>query len=219
MTKLLKFLLPSILLALFSTPLFATGGFNLLDSLGGEDDILEPDEAFQISYDSQPGEFRVSWLIAEGHYLYRDKIKITADDTSVSAKPLIMPAGEAKDDPVFNKTLYVFHHSADAALPYQYNHNGDKEVTFKVKYQGCSEISGICYPPQTKQFTVKLSPIPPAMAATRGVTDSNTTEIKPETLSEQDEIADALRSGDNWLTLIIFLQPVCYWHSHPAYSR
>ena len=86
-----------------SLPLRAAEGFNLLDNLGGQDDILEPDEAFQISFDSQPGQFKVSWVIAEGHYLYRDKMQITANDASVVTKPLLMPADEAKNDPVFQR--------------------------------------------------------------------------------------------------------------------
>jgi thiol:disulfide interchange protein DsbD len=178
----------------------ADDNFNLLDSLGGaEDDILDPDEAFKISYDSQPGLFKVSWDIAEGHYLYRDKMQITTDEPGINSNPLVMPQGDAKDDPIFNKTLYVFHNLADVALPYQYNDSGDKEVTFKVKYQGCSEISGICYPPQTKKFTVKLSPISEAQAAA-----SQQEAGLSEPVSEQDEIANALRSGNTWLTLIIF---------------
>ncbi len=180
-----------------SLPLWADEGFNLLDSLGGQqDDILDPDDAFKISFDSQPGQFNVNWIIAEGHYLYRDKIQITATDTGMTTKPLVMPMGEAKDDPIFNQTLYVFHHFADATLPYQFSNDGGKDVTFKVKYQGCSEISGICYPPQTKQFTVKLSPISFAQAATNNASS--------EPVSEQDEITNALRSGNTWLTLAIF---------------
>jgi thiol:disulfide interchange protein DsbD len=182
-----------------SLPLWAAEGFNLLDNLGGQDDILEPDEAFQISYDSQPGQFKVSWVIAEGHYLYRDKMQITANDAAVVSQPLLMPPGEAKEDPVFNKTLHVFHDFAEATLPYQYTDSGDKDVTFNVKYQGCSEVSGICYPPQTRQFTVRLSPLPAAQAATQAAATANTSEP----LSEQDEIASALRSG-GWLTLVIF---------------
>lgn len=202
MTKTIKFLTSILLLLSFSlaptSTAWAEESFNLLDSLGGaEDDILDPDDAFKISHDSQPGQFKVNWVIADGHYMYRDKIKITTDETSINSKPLVIPQGEAKDDPVFNKTLYVFHHAADATLPYQYTDSGDKEVTFKVKYQGCSEISGICYPPQTKKFTVKLSPISAAQAA---VADTS----RSEPVSEQDEIANALRSGDTWLTLIIF---------------
>lgn len=202
MNKTFKYLLSFLLLLTInlsaSLPLWAAEGFNLLDSLGGQDDILDPDVAFQISHDSQPGQFKVNWVIAEGHYLYRDKIKISTDDPDVHAKPLILPAGEAKDDPVFNATLYVFHHFAEATLPYQYTYDGDKDVTFKVKYQGCSEISGICYPPQNKKFTVKLSPLSAAQAATI----AQTADAEP--VSEQDEIANALRSGNTWLTLLIF---------------
>lgn len=196
MTKTAKSFFSFLLLLSVSLPLFAAEGFNLLDSLGGEDDILDPDDAFQVSYDSQPGLFKVNWVIAEGHYLYRDKMQISTDEATVIAKSLVLSAGEAKEDPIFNKTLYVYHQFADVALPYEYTDSGDKEVTFKVKYQGCSEVSGICYPPQTKQFTVKLSPISAALASSADKTS--------EPLSEQDEIASALRSGNTWLTLIVF---------------
>jgi len=204
-----KFFLSFLLLLSISLPVGAAESFNLLDSLGGQDDILEPDDAFQVSYDSQPGQFKVNWLIADGHYLYRDKMQITASDPDVITKPLLMPAGEAKEDPIFNKTLHVFHHFADATLPYQYTGNGDKDVTFKVKYQGCSEISGICYPPQTKTFTVRLSPISSAMAAaqTAAITTSSSdrsSEAGFEPVSEQDEMRNALRSGNTLLTLLIF---------------
>jgi thiol:disulfide interchange protein DsbD len=203
MTTASRSFLSFLLIATFSLPLWAADSFNLLDSLGGvEDDILEPDVAFKISHDSQPGQFKVNWIIAEGHYLYRDKMQITTDESSVISKPLIMPAGDSKDDPIFNKTLYVFHHFADASLPYQYTGNGDKDVTFKVKYQGCSEISGICYPPQTKKFTVKLSPISAAQAA--AIENSTAGSTPDQQISEQDEMGNALRSGNTWLTLIIF---------------
>jgi thiol:disulfide interchange protein DsbD len=200
MTKFSKSFLSLLTLLIVSLPLFAAEGFNLLDSLGGQDDILDPDEAFQVSYDSQPGQFKVNWVIADGHYLYREKMQINTDDPGVISKPLVMPAGEAKEDPVFNKTLYVYHHLTNVTLPYQYTGNGDKEVTFKVKYQGCSEISGICYPPQSKQFTVKLSPVSAAQAAV--INDSS--ENASEPVSEQDEIANALRSGNTWFTLFVF---------------
>ena len=206
MTTALKSFFTFLLIAIFSlplsSPLWAADGFNLLDSLGGiEDDILDPEDAFQISYDSQPGRFNANWVIAEGHYLYRDKMQITTDDTAITKNSLVMPKGDSKDDPIFHKTLFVFHNFADVVLPYQYTGNGDKEVTFKVKYQGCSEISGICYPPQTKKFTVKLSPISAAMAATQAAALENS-DVEP--VSEQDEIANALRSGNTWLTLLIF---------------
>ncbi|HEB83362.1 MAG TPA: protein-disulfide reductase DsbD [Gammaproteobacteria bacterium] len=215
MTKIIKplhtFLASLVLLLSFSQPLLAEESFNLLDSLGGsQDDILDPDEAFQVSYDSKPGRFHVDWVIAEGHYLYKEKISITTDDSEIIPGALIVPGGEAKDDPIFKKTLYVFHHEAKATLPYQYTGNGDKDVTFKVKYQGCSEISGICYPPQTKRFTVKIAPMSAAQAAAAAATTAagsatpQAAVSNEGTVSEQDEIANALRSGNTWLTLLVF---------------
>ncbi len=184
-----------------ASPVAAEEGFNLLDGLGGQDDILDPNDAFQISYDAQPGQFKVNWIIAEGHYLYRERTQITADDAALIAHPLIMPAGDAKDDPIFNKILFVFHDFVDVVLPYQFTNDGDKDVTFKVKYQGCSEISGICYPPQTKKFTVRISPISAAQAAQI----ATSLEIdSAELVSEQDKITNALKSGDTLLTLLIF---------------
>ena len=198
-----------LLLLSISLPVGAAESFNLLDSLGGADDgILDVDDAFQVSHDSQQGQINVKWVIADGHYLYRDKMQITASDPAVITKPLQMPAGEAKEDPIFNKTLFVFHHFADATLPYHYTNDGDKDVTFKVKYQGCSEISGICYPPQTRKFTVRLSPISEAQAAAQTASMSSSpdspSEAGTEPVSEQDEIANALRSGNTLLTLLIF---------------
>ena len=102
-----SFLSSLLLLASFSSPVLASQGLGLLDSLGGaEDDILEPDDAFKISYDSQPGLFKVSWVIADGHYLYREKMQITTDETSVNSNPLVMPQGDAKDDPIFLEILF-----------------------------------------------------------------------------------------------------------------
>jgi len=89
MTKLIKSIATFLLLLTISLPLWAAGGFNLLDDLGGQDNIHDPDEAFQISYDSQPGQFKVNWVIAEGHYLYIDKMQISANDTNVIEKPLV----------------------------------------------------------------------------------------------------------------------------------
>jgi thiol:disulfide interchange protein DsbD len=191
-----------------AAPIFADQGFNLLDSLGGaQDDILDPDDAFQISVDSQPGQFKVNWVIAEGHYLYRDKMQVLTSNPAVNSQPVMLSPGEEKDDPIFNKILFVYHNFAEAILPYQYTHDGAEDVTFKVKYQGCSEISGICYPPITKQFTVKLSPISTANAASANAASmaaSSTVSDSDYVVSEQDQITDALRSGDTLITLLIF---------------
>ena len=110
-----KFFLTYVLLLSISLPVSAAESFNLLDGFGGQDDILDVDDAFKVSYDSQPGQFKINWVIADGHYLYRDKMQITASDPGVITKPLLMPAGEAKEDPIFKgvnpKSSFYFVHS------------------------------------------------------------------------------------------------------------
>ncbi len=180
-------------------------GLNLLDELGmgGGDDILDVDDAFKLSTSNTGNSFNAQWQIAEGHYLYRDKTAILVEDASVSPGAIQLPAGDKKDDPIFNKTLYVFHDDIKASLPFQYTHDGDKEVVFKVKYQGCSELSGICYPPQTRSFTVKLSPVTSAVAATSAI-NSTAPVNTAATISEQDQIAQTLHAGNTWLILLVF---------------
>lgn len=176
---------------------------NLLDGLGFgmQDDILTPEQAFQLSTLNDNKSFSARWIIADGHYLYRDKMVVSINDKAIQTKALQFSTAEEKDDPIFNKKLFVYHDEAQVILPFINTKDSDSDVTFKVKYQGCSEISGICYPPQTKEFTVRLSPISAAQAAS--IANTSVDNVS-EPVSEQDEIANALRSGDTWLTLIAF---------------
>ena len=168
------------------------GGFG-----GGADEILEPDQAFILSTTSEAGQVIASWEIAEGHYLYRDKIKIIADtDSKFSTGELQVAEGELKHDEYFGD-IYVFHHQAQAILPIISIENGVKAVNFKVKYQGCSEISGICYPPITKEVSLKLNPISSAAAA-------QTANKSRLPISEQDKIAESLKSGSSWFIILSF---------------
>jgi thiol:disulfide interchange protein DsbD len=183
---------------------------NLFDDFGfgGQDEILHVDEAFQLSTEATANSFIARFIIAEGHYLYRDKTDIIVDDATVKPGPIQLPAGESKEDPIFNKTLYVYHHDVEAILPFSHTSSGDKETVFKVKYQGCSEISGICYPPQTRTFNVRLSPVTDAYASSASTVTPETTSgeaaVSEPVVSEQDELVQALRSGETWATLLLF---------------
>ena len=144
--NILKTLLFTVLGLVLSAPASAID--NLLDDLGlgGDDDILEVDDAFQLSTDIEGNRVVARWVIAEGHYLYQDKMDIVPSNEAIETHPLQLKQGEEKHDPIFNKMLYVYHDAAEVSLPIA-STNGVSETVFKVKYQGCSEISGICYPP------------------------------------------------------------------------
>ena len=193
----------SMLLGFFLiTPALAVD--NLFDDLGlgGDDEILEVDDAFQLSTDISGNSVVARWVIAEGHYLYQDKMDIIPSDAAIETQPLQLPPGDEKLDPIFNKVLYVYHDSAKVSLPIT-NTNGASEAVFKVKYQGCSEISGICYPPQTREISLRLPDIVGSAAAAApdtGVAGQGDVDY----ISEQDRIANTLKQGNTWLILLAF---------------
>ena len=179
------------------SPAFAAD--SLFDDLGlgGQDDILEVDDAFQLSTGIEGNRFVARWEIAKGHYLYQDKMEIIPSNERIETLPLQLSPGEEKQDPIFNKLLHVYHDAAEVSLPIA-NTNGAKEAVFKVKYQGCSEISGICYPPQTREISVRLPEI--VASANAAQTEAGDADV----VSEQDRIANTLRQGDTWVTLLVF---------------
>ncbi len=192
-----------MLLALFSQPSFAenpfssVGGLNDDIGLGGGDDILDPDDAFVLKTWSDNGRVFAEWIIADGHYLYRDKTKImAAEESGLSTSNFVIDTGELKHDEFFGE-IYVFHNKATASIAVDNVKDGINNASFKVKYQGCSEISGICYPPITKNISLNVAPVSDAGAST--LTGSTAAPV-----SEQDQIAASLKSGSAILTILSF---------------
>ncbi len=193
-----------LLLILISQPALAENPFSSISSLGdaislgGDDEILDPDQAFILKTWSENGRVFAEWQIADGHYMYRDKTRIiAADNSSFTTSNFVIDEGELKHDEFFGD-IYVFHNQAKASIAIDNVQDGIKNASFKVKYQGCSEIAGICYPPITKTISLNINPISNAAASTI---------IAPTTyspVSEQDQIAASLSSGSTLLTLLSF---------------
>lgn len=110
---------------------------------------LPVDTAFAFSANkTAAGGLELRWEIADGYYLYRDRI--AAQTTDGRTVPMTTPAGEPKDDPYFGR-MEVYHRSAEAsAEPAAIADLGDAPAV-TVSYQGCQD-DGICYRPQTKTF-------------------------------------------------------------------
>jgi len=180
-------------------------------SLSGDDDeILDPDQAFILKTWSENGRIFAEWKIADGHYMYRNKVKITAaDDSNFSTSNYVIDKGEFKHDDFFGD-LYVFHHQASASMAIKTPAEGITNASFKIKYQGCSEISGICYPPITKTIALNIEPVTDVatsiLEAPNTSAPSKATQAQSsapaEHVSEQDEIANLLKDGSVWVSLI-----------------
>lgn len=183
---------------------------NKLGLAPAEEDFLDPDVAFQADvYEDSPGKLRVHWAIAEGYYLYRDKLSIKlADANGVTISHIDIPAGETKHDEFFGD-VQVFHHEATAEVSLQRDSTAPMDITLAVSYQGCAE-AGICYPPIKKQLPVSLAAADATTGAPAGaaaVTTSATSANSDVSLStgNQDDIVRVLTDSSlTWVVLLFF---------------
>lgn len=168
----------------------------ILDSLGLGNEFETPpdvDDVFIFSADVQdPHALLARWQIADGNYLYRDKIKFELiDNDNVQLAEYSLPAGENKMDEIFGLSE-VYHHDTDVVLPLKRSEPSQK-ITLKAHYQGCSEVFNICYPPTTKTVSLTLAAISADNVQTSAINPDPSYKLADTTgFAEQDRIARSL---------------------------
>jgi len=111
-------------------------------------DFLPPDVAFRAGARVDGNVVRVRWVIADGYYLYRQKIEIKAESPDLLIFTPTLPRGIVKIDPYFG-SQEIYKQQVEAAVPFTRFDYGAHPMQIKVTYQGCAE-AGLCYPPITK---------------------------------------------------------------------
>lgn len=169
---------------------------------GNENEILEPDQAFQFNMNVADANTVIAyWQIAPDHYLYRGKISFElADDQTVQLGQAELPAGEKKHDEFFGD-IEVYHDHVEARIPLIRTSLEPTTIQLTTTYQGCAEKTGICYPPIKKTLSLAL-PVATSLAATETVSPVIATQT--EVISEQDQIAASLASGNTLLIILTF---------------
>jgi thioredoxin:protein disulfide reductase len=169
----------------------------------GTGDFLPPDEAFRFGAGlPQPDAIPLTWVIADGYYLYRDKISIESTTPNVQVGKPVLPQGKSKHDEYFGDTV-VYYEVLEATLPVARAASSEPQsVHLKVTYQGCAE-GGLCYNPITKEAVVEL---PPTAVATKLPADAaqpaKAASSAAPMVAEQDKLAAALQ-GDNLLYALL----------------
>ncbi len=130
-----------------------------ISTLGDSNAPLPPDEAF--AYDISATDkhtLDAHWQITKGHYLYQHKIKFTLVDPleGISLGKPVLPEGKKEHDEYFGD-IVIYNHDFDVKIPVVGN---AESITVKTSYQGCSKLTGICYPPQHKTQTINLAAAP-----------------------------------------------------------
>ena len=119
----------------------------------GEGDLLEPGQAFKFSARALDGQtLEARYQIAEGYYLYKEKLKFQAEPSDVILGTPQLPAGKVKQDEYFGK-METYRHDLVIRLPY--TRGTASRITLKAVSQGCADV-GVCYPPQTQVVKVDL---------------------------------------------------------------
>lgn len=130
---------------LLSTLLLTTASF--LASAAGPQEFLPVEQAFELQpLEWKNGQALLSWRVAPGYYLYRDRLTVEAVTPGLKLGAPIFPKSKRMEDEIFG-TVEVY--DTDLRLPLSASGTG----TVRVKYQGCAK-AGLCYPPQTQQLVL-----------------------------------------------------------------
>lgn len=159
--------------------------------------FLTVDQAFQYKAEVKDAEtLVVQWIIADGYYLYKNKIKLSLEKNSrIVLGKYELPQAQVKQDQYIGET-HVYLQSISIELPLIRQNQTATELILVAKYQGCAE-KGLCYQPMTQKTTL----IVPAV----GESVDNAEQISPVALlSEQGQIVAALSNSGLLINLLSF---------------
>ena len=155
-------------------------------------DLLPAEQAFRFfAVVNDTGALKVTWEIAPGYYLYREKIRLEL--SSIAGSRLgdyTIPRGTAIHDEAFGQ-VEIFHEQLSFELPLLRSQATAQTVTLLANFQGCAD-RGVCYPPMSQKIDLELPAAP-----------INDAVITPK-LSEQDQIVSSLKQDSLAMTLLSF---------------
>ena len=156
----LKTIQSIILLWCLSFTAFVASG-NSLSFLDDTPEFLPVEQAFVFEAEVlAPGKVEVFWQIADGYYLYRDKIKfLPSDDAKVELVTPSLPAGTPHEDEFFGTTDVYYN---NLVIQFEYQSQTDSQLT--IQYMGCAE-AGLCYPPTKQKITLPATVVAPTQPA------------------------------------------------------
>jgi thiol:disulfide interchange protein DsbD len=166
---------------------------NARDVAQEEEDYLDPEVAFVLTAEAKSvNDVQLNWRIAEGYYLYKQRMKLEPVDAARPVGAIVLPKGESHYDEYFgDQEIYRLSVDGSFSVP-----PGAKSVDVNVTYQGCAD-AGLCYPPITKTLTVSLEGAPAAISTANSPSGG-------EFVSEQDSYAEKIKNGNLFLVLASF---------------
>jgi thiol:disulfide interchange protein DsbD len=155
----------------------AVGALALAVSAGaqtaGGPKLLPAEQAFRLSARALDAKtLEVRFNVADGYYLYRDKLRFAVEPAPLKAGKAELPPGKSHEDEFFGKVT-IYRGLAVIRLPVAAGKPG-QDVKLVVDSQGCAD-AGVCYPPQLQRVALTL----PAKGAAASAT-VEATPAKPD---------------------------------------
>ena len=133
----------------------------------------------------------IAFQIAPNYYLYKDKIKVKAENPFIKMGSIELPKGIIKTDQWFGESE-VYYAELFGRVSFSKSAISNKNIGFYVEYQGCLE-NEICLPPQMKLIDVDFSSV-----------ENNSSSAFVPKISEQSRLASLITNSSLWIVMFTF---------------
>ena len=121
-----------------------------------EPELLEPEKAFRFSAQMKDARsIEVSYRIAPGYYLYRDKFRFSVAPAGATLGEAQLPAGEKHRDEFFGE-VETYRGDLRIVLPLALDAAFPPALTLTALSQGCAD-AGVCYVPFEQKAELRLA--------------------------------------------------------------
>ncbi len=162
-------------------------------TLFGTTDFVMPKEAFKPSVILQGKQLKAKIALAPEIYLYKKSIKLSLKDSGVLLKNITF-----SPKPVDHAGSLVFTKDVTISADIVKTQKSLNKTTLLLSYQGCSS-KGLCYEPQTKQFSLNIANIPVQKNAKK-----TQNHLRSKENFDNDVIAKTFKDGNIVLILLSF---------------
>ncbi|MCU7994068.1 protein-disulfide reductase DsbD [Shewanella glacialipiscicola] len=203
MKKLLSLIFTSLL---FLTPLAHSEGVfgNKFDFMKSEPELMPVDQAFAFDFKQEGNQVKLNWVIADGYYMYRDKLKFSVNGAELGT--IALPKGKPHNDEYFGEQE-VYYTYVDIPVGLK---QADEKATLTVTFMGCAE-GKLCYPPTKREVVLKAVAANDGLIAGAKTTESAaiaepsaTDKSNTQPITQQDTLSQMLSNDSLIWTLVIF---------------
>ena len=203
MKKLLSLIFTSLLIL---TPLAHSEGVfgNKFDFMKSEPELMPVDQAFAFDFKQEGNQVKLNWVIADGYYMYRDKLKFSVNGAELGT--IALPKGKPHNDEYFGEQE-VYYTYVDIPVGLK---QADEKATLTVTFMGCAE-GKLCYPPTKREVVLKAVAANDGLIAGAKTTESAaiaepsvTDKSNTQPITQQDTLSQMLSNDSLIWTLVIF---------------